>query len=83
MELQQVLGMTPAIYERVAPYLTVYVLTGAFNPTLAGEKLRGVLHVAGGANPQYLVHAPGNAYSIHAQAMNLNGAVFVREAVIS
>jgi general secretion pathway protein K len=77
-ELQQVLGMTAEIYERVAPHLTIYS-GGAINPTLAGERLTSILRQAGF---KYFVSSLGMAYSIRAEAKNSNGAVFVREAVV-
>jgi general secretion pathway protein K len=77
-ELQNVLGMTAAIYELLAPDLTIYS-GGAINPTLAGERLTSVLHEAGF---KHFVRSRGNAYSIRAEAKSYNGAAFVREAVV-
>ena len=77
-ELQNVLGMTAEIYERVAPDLTIYS-GGAINPTLAGESLTSILREAGF---KYFVSDRGMAYSIRAEAKSSNGAVFVREAVV-
>jgi len=78
-ELQQVLGMTTEIYERVAPYLTPYSMVGRFNPTTTTDPLRGILRRVG-FNSQYVSSYPGLVYSIRAEAKGANGAVFVREA---
>jgi general secretion pathway protein K len=78
-ELQQVLGMTTDIYERVAPYLTLYSMVGRFNPTTTTGPMRGILRWAG-FNSQYVASYPGFVYSIRAEAKGANGAVFVREA---
>jgi general secretion pathway protein K len=77
-ELQNVLGMTAEIYERVTPNLTIYS-GGAINPTLAGERLTSILREAGFKD---FVSDQGMAYSIRAEAKSSNGAVFVREAVV-
>jgi Type II secretion system (T2SS), protein K len=80
-ELQQVLGMTEPLYERVYPYFTIYALTAAVDPTVAGEKLTGILRKAG-FDPQYFVLSSGVAYSIRAEAKASSGAIFEREVVI-
>jgi general secretion pathway protein K len=79
-ELQQVLGMTPELYARVAPYLTIYSI-GVFNPDLAGERLARILRQAS-FNSQILASSPGLAFSIRAEARGSRGAIFVREAVV-
>jgi general secretion pathway protein K len=83
-ELQQVLGMTPEIYERVAPDLTIYSLGAAVNPTKVGERLTEILRLAGfnslaGSQgiPAYIP-----AYSIRAEVKNSNATAFVRKAVV-
>jgi general secretion pathway protein K len=83
-ELQQVLGVTPEIYARVAPDLTVYSSGTAVNQTLAStrltEVLPGILRQAGF---KYFVDADAVAgYSIRAEAKSSRGAVFIREAVV-
>jgi general secretion pathway protein K len=78
-ELQQVLGMTLEIYERVAPYLTIYSIGGLINPTLAGEWLTGTLQRAGFNN---FINFHGMSYSIHADAESSNGAAFDRDAIV-
>jgi general secretion pathway protein K len=83
-ELQQVLGMTREIYERVAPDLTIYSLGAAVNPTKVGERLTEILRRAGSDSfivsqrtPAYVA-----AYSIRAEAKSSNATAFVREAVV-
>jgi general secretion pathway protein K len=77
-ELQQVLGMTPEIYERVASYLTIYSVARVNDPTLVGERLTEILRNTS-INSAFF-GTP--AYSIRAQAHGSKGAVFVREAVV-
>jgi general secretion pathway protein K len=77
-ELQQVLGMTPGIYELVAPDLTVYTFGATINPELASARLTAAL---GQAQSRYLGRSSGRLYSIRAEAKSSNGGVFVREAV--
>jgi general secretion pathway protein K len=79
-ELQQVFGMTPEIYARVAPYLTIYSM-GVMNPALAEERLTGNLRRAG-LYSQILSSSPGLAFSIRADAKGSSGAMFAREAVV-
>jgi general secretion pathway protein K len=78
-ELQQVLGVTAAIYELVAPRLTIYSTEAAIYPTKAGERLTEILRSAGINRPLFV---PRIAYSIRAEAKSSNGGVFVREAVV-
>jgi general secretion pathway protein K len=79
-ELQQVLGMTPEIYERVAPDLSVYSVTSTL-PTTADQRLTGILRQAG-FNSQSVGSAPGLVFSIRAEAKSSNGGTFVREAIV-
>ena len=46
-ELLQVLGMTPEIYERVAPYLTIYTTGGVVTPAVASAPLAQLLSKGG------------------------------------
>jgi general secretion pathway protein K len=80
-ELQEVLGITPTIYQRVAPYLTIYSVAGEINPTSASDLVIGALQKAQ-LDEGYFVQFPGMAYSIRAEAKDSRGAVFVREAVV-
>jgi general secretion pathway protein K len=78
-ELQQILGMTAQIYRLVAPHLTIYSIGAGINPTIAGERLTGILREAGF---KYFVGSQGvAAYLIRAEAKGSNGAMFTREAV--
>jgi general secretion pathway protein K len=79
-ELQQVIGMTPEIYARVSPYLTIYSI-GMINPALADARLTGILRRAS-FNSQILASSPGLVFSVHAEAEGSSGAMFVREAVV-
>jgi general secretion pathway protein K len=76
-ELQQVLGMTPTIYNKITPDLTVYTW-GTVNPTLASARVTAILKRVGFQN---FVKSQSLAYSIRAEAKNSNGATFVREAI--
>jgi general secretion pathway protein K len=78
-ELQRVLGMTTEIYERVAPFLTIYSIGNAVNAKVADEQLTAALRRVGF---NYFVESPGTAYSIRAEAKHASGAVFVRESVV-
>jgi general secretion pathway protein K len=78
-ELQQVLGMTAQIYERVAPYLTIYSIP--INPSLANEQLTAIFS-NGSPDLESFISSPGTIYSIRAEARASKGAVFVRETVV-
>jgi general secretion pathway protein K len=83
-ELQQVLGMTKPVYERVAPYLTVYSTYPvgiAINANLATQKLKEILAGAG-MDSKYFVNESATVYTVRAEAKGASGAVFVREAVV-
>jgi hypothetical protein len=71
--------MTADIYERVAPYLTVYSTGGVVNPAVAPVSLAGIIQQTSLDSQR---PAQGIAYSIRAEAEGSNGAVFVREAVV-
>jgi general secretion pathway protein K len=77
-ELHQVFGMRPEIYDRVAPYLTVYSMMGRFNPAMTNDLILSRF----GLDSQYLGTYPGHVYLIRAEAKSSAGAVFVREAVV-
>jgi Type II secretion system (T2SS), protein K/FG-GAP-like repeat len=78
-ELQQVLGMTPEIYKRIAPYVSVHT-TNWVNPSIADEQLTRILRQTGFSN---FVDVQGMAYSIRAEAKSSSGAVFIRKAVVA
>ena len=77
-ELQQVLGVTPQIYRRITPDLTIYS-GGTVNPDLATDRLNAALKRIGFRN---FVESDGIAYSISAVAETATGATFVREATV-
>jgi hypothetical protein len=59
--------------------LTIYSIGAAINPTMAGERLTGILREAGF---KYFVGSQGvAAYLIRAEAKSSNGAMFTREVV--
>jgi general secretion pathway protein K len=78
-ELQQVLGMTAAIYELVAPDLTIYSAEAAIPRTKGGEQIAEILLTAGVKHPLML---PRIAYSIRSEAQSPSGGSFVRQAVV-
>jgi general secretion pathway protein K len=74
-ELQQVLGMTAAIYARVAPDVTTYGQPYAKPPLLPAKLI-----------PLLIAHHhpfpyPRIAYSIRAEAKDAGGGIYIREAV--
>jgi len=83
-ELQQVLGMTAKIYERVAPDLTVYSAysvyphRGSFD---AGERMSTILKQAAFYS-QYFTGSPGLIYSVLSEAKNSSSAIFDRKAIV-
>ncbi len=79
-ELQQVIGMSPKLYVRLASFLTLFSI-GVINPALADEQLTGILQRAS-LGSQILASSPGLAFSIRAEARCSRGAAFVREAVV-
>ena len=79
-ELQQVLGITPPIYARVAPYLTTYSLGFAVDTNVAPERLIEMLHKAGFRN--FVKSHGGFVFTIRAEARGSDGGMFVREAVV-
>ncbi len=79
-ELQQVFGVTPEIYRRVSPDLTVYSVASSL-PSAADERVNGLLRNAG-LNAPSQPSLPGLVFSIRAEAKGSNGGVFVREAIV-
>jgi general secretion pathway protein K len=78
-ELQQVLGMTPEIYARLIPDLTIYSIGIAINPILAGERLTRILRQTGF---KYFGSQEINVYFVRAEAKGSRGVLFTREAVL-
>lgn len=104
-QLQQVLGMTPDIYLRIAPLITVHSRQPGINTLVAP---RGVLMAIPDVDPvqvdAYIAQrndslangqmpppfpagaafmSAGSVINVHAEARMADGAVFVREAVVS
>ncbi|NNG03724.1 MAG: general secretion pathway protein GspK [Inquilinus sp.] len=91
-ELQQVLGMPGALYERVARYLTVHAARAQVNPATAPRAV--LLAIPGLAEdqvdallarrnvPGQQVRSIGAAFTIRSEAGTQGGGVFVREAVV-
>jgi hypothetical protein len=75
-----VLGITPPIYARLAPYLTTYSLGFAVDTNVASERLIEMLHRAGFRN--FVESHGGFVFTIRAEAQGSDGGVFVREAVV-
>jgi general secretion pathway protein K len=82
-ELQQVLGVTPEVYDRAAPDLTTYIANSATAtfPAAADTRLTRIVGQAG-LNSASLANIPGLVFSIRAEAEDSGGAMFVREAVV-
>jgi general secretion pathway protein K len=80
-ELQQVLGMTAEIYQRVAPNLTTYYVPDAINPTTTNEQLAKFLRRSN-FNLQYFASSPGVVFSVSSEALGTGGVMSVREAVV-
>ena len=79
-ELQQVLGMTAEIYDRVAPDLSVYALTSTL-PATDDERLTRIISQAG-FEPSSVATSPRAVFTIRAEAKTDNGGVFIRQAIV-
>ena len=91
-ELQQVLGMSRPLYDRLAPFLTVYSGRAQVNPVVAprevlmampglGEEQVDAL-LARRAEGDARVRSVGTAFTIRAAAVTSGGGQFIREAVV-
>ncbi len=92
-ELQQVLGVSRPLYDRLAPYLTVYSGRAQINPVVAP---RQVLMAMPGLNEEQVdalmarregdestrIRSVGTAFTIRAEALTAGGGRFIREAVV-
>ena len=88
-ELLQVLGMTRAVYDAVAPAVTVYSRSKGIDPEIASTEVLEALQAVGLAQPD----GAGNSSSLGANAAPIftirakaeieGGAVFVREAIVA
>jgi general secretion pathway protein K len=79
-ELQQVLGMTAEIYDRVAPDLSVFALTSTL-PATDDERLMRIISQAG-FEPPPVATSPRAIFRIRAEAKTDNGGVFTRQAIV-
>lgn len=79
-ELQQVLGMTAEIYDRVAPDLSVFALTSTL-PATDDEQLMRIISQAG-FEPPPVATSPRAVFSIRAEAKTDNRGVFTRQAIV-
>jgi general secretion pathway protein K len=79
-ELQQVLGMTAEIYDRVAPDLSVYALTSTL-PATDDERIMRIISQAG-FEPPPVATSPRAIFRIRAEAKTDNGGVFTRQAIV-
>lgn len=87
-ELLQVKGMTRAVYDAVAPVVTVYSRSRGIDPVTAPTA--ALAAVPGGASgteasgdSPYLVPSAIPIVTIRAEAQTAGGAVFIREAVVA
>jgi general secretion pathway protein K len=78
-EVQQVIGMSARIYERIAPQLTVYTMPGGVNKV--GERLASIVHEAG-LTTNYVANSSGQVFTLRAEAKASNAGTFVREAIV-
>lgn len=92
-ELQQVLGMSRSLYDRLAPFLTVYSGRAQINPVVAprevllampglGEEQVDALLARRNGDRDARVRSVGTAFTIRAAATTAGGGRFVREAVV-
>lgn len=92
-ELQQVLGIDQALYDRIAPYVTVHAGRSQIDLTVAPPQVLLALPNMESADVEAVLRrreaaaggaatSQGTAFTVRAQAMTGNGGIFVREAVI-
>lgn len=88
-ELLQVLGMTRAVYDAVAPAVTVYSRSKSIDPEIASAEVLEALQAVGLVEPNGARDSSSlgaNAvpiFTIRAKAETEGGAVFVREAIVA
>jgi general secretion pathway protein K len=73
-ELSLVLGMSPALFAKLKPLLTVHSRQAGVNPAAASKELLLAIAGADTTLPQQFVARPSATFSIHAQARVRNGA---------
>lgn len=92
-ELQQVLGMSRPLYDRLSPFLTVYSGRAQVNPVVAprevlmampglGEEQVDALLARRAESGDARVRSVGTAFTIRAAAVTSGGGRFIREAVV-
>ena len=92
-ELQQVLGISRPLYDRLAPFLTVYSGRAQINPVVAprevlmampglGEEQVNALLARRESEDGTRVRSVGTAFTIRAEAVTTGGGRFIREAVV-
>ncbi len=92
-ELQQVLGISRPLYDRLAPFLTVYSGRAQINPVVAprevlmampglGEEQVNALLARRESEDGTRVRSVGTAFTIRAEAVTDGGGRFIREAVV-
>jgi general secretion pathway protein K len=96
-ELDQVLGLDPALIAAVLPFITVHSQTAGLDPRaavpeLAASLARGIAELPSRQGPaltdpgivpaEFVVGSPQRVFSIVAEGRLDNGAVFVRETVV-
>ena len=68
-ELNEVMGLSPALAERMGPLVTVYSGTTGIDPRVASPELLRVLLVPAGAQPSDALNSPGGANALAAEAL--------------
>ena len=92
-ELQQVLGMSRPLYDRLAPFLTVYSGRAQVNPVVAPREVLMAMPGLGEEQVDALLarraeagdaraRSVGTAFTIRAAAVTSGGGQFIREAVV-
>ena len=92
-ELQQVLGVSRPLYDRVAPYLTVHSGRAQINPVVAPREVLMAMPGLGEEQVEALlarreeagesrIRSVGTAFTIRADASTAGGGRFIREAVV-
>lgn len=79
-EVEQVLGMTPALYARLAPLVTVYSGLALPDPAYAPPQVRAAMGMGGGERPP-LVAGNSGTYSIESRA-SIRGRTAVLRVVV-
>lgn len=82
-ELRLVLGMTPELFRRLEPLVTVHARQRAIDPGVAPAELVALLRgEAARVPPAFVMGSPRQVFAIRAVGRTASGATFVREAII-